>query len=67
MFSSAFSYRPPIKEQLCTLPPEPVYDRIGENDPDNVKLRKLLNNIVKLKNYAEKLKAVIECLNNNEK
>lgn len=53
----------PIKEQLCTLPPEPVFDRIDETDPDNVKLRKLLNNIVKLKNYTEKLKAVIECLN----
>ena len=54
---------PPIKEQLCTLPPEPVFDRIDETDPENVKLRKLLNNIVKLKNYAEKLKAVIQCLN----
>ena len=53
----------PIKEQLCTLPPEPVYDRINESDPDNVKLRKLLNNIVKLKSYAEKLKATINCLN----
>ncbi len=53
----------PIKEQLCTLPPEPVFDRIDETDPENVKLRKLLNNIVKLKTYAEKLKATIECLN----
>ena len=57
----------PIKEQLCTLPPEPVFDRIDETDPENVKLRKLLNNIVKLKNYAEKLKAVIQCLKNDEK
>ena len=53
----------PIKEQLCTLPPEPAYDRINETDPENVKLRKLLNNIVKLTTYAEKLKATIECLN----
>lgn len=53
----------PIKEQLCTIPPEPVFDRIDETDPENVKLRKLLNNIVKLKTYAEKLKATIECLN----
>lgn len=54
--------KPDIK-QLCIEPLEPVFERIDETDPENVKLRKLLNNIVKLKTYAEKLKATIECLN----
>jgi len=43
-------------------PDEPVFERISRDDPDEVKMLKLLNNIADLKAYAEKLKAVIVCL-----
>ena len=73
--------RPQIKQELCTLPPEPAFEQLRDCPaqplslsiaPDIIRadssceshnLLILLNNITKLKSYAEKLKAVIECLN----
>lgn len=55
---------PPITHQLCTMPDPPAFEKIELDDPDNVKLLKLYNNITRLKAYTEKLKAVIVCLRN---
>lgn len=60
--SATVQTKPEIRQQLCRLPDEPVFERINREDPDEVKMLKLLNNIADLKSYAEKLKAVIECL-----
>lgn len=59
--SATVQTRPAIKEELCILPPEPVFERIDENAPTEKKMLVLLNNITKLKAYTEKLKAVIAC------
>lgn len=58
--------KPEIRQRLCRIPDEPVFERIDREDPDEVKMLKLLNNIADLKAYAEKLKAVIECLTSKE-
>ena len=54
--------KPEIRQSLCKMPAEPVFERIEHSDPDEVKMLKLLNNIADLKAYSEKLKAVIDCL-----
>ena len=51
-----------VQQELCVAPPQPEYDTIYETDADNVKIKKLLDNIVKLKFYAIKLRATIDCL-----
>lgn len=53
---------PPLTHELCLDPEPPVFEIINEDDPENVKLRKLLDNIVKQNSYVQKLKAVIRCL-----
>lgn len=60
--SATVQTKPEIRQRLCRVPDEPVFERISRDDPDEVKMLKLLNNIADLKAYAEKLKAVIECL-----
>lgn len=57
---------PPITHRLCTMPDPPAFEKIELDDPDNVKLLKLYNNITRLKAYTEKLKAVIVCLKDGE-
>ena len=60
--SATVSPKPEIRQTLCSLPAEPVFERIQRDDPEETKMLKLLNNIADLRAYAEKLKATIECL-----
>lgn len=56
--------KPEKSLDLCLEPEPPIYEKIFPEDPQDVKIKKTLNNIVKVKSYAEKLKNTVDCLKN---